>query len=93
MRIVGIVSACAILMASITALLYLTYLEPGSASPQKEPGIGTVIGTRSSAIFDADGSPVLNPILEKKSDAMAASERKTLMYAIKTIHDPSTNAQ
>jgi hypothetical protein len=44
-------------------------------------------------IFDADGCRVLNPILEKKSDAMAASERKMMMYAIKTIHDPFNNAQ
>ena len=92
MRIVGKVSACAILMASITTLLYLRYLEPGSSSPQKKPGVATVIGTRSSIIFDADGR-VLNPILEKTPDAMATSERKTLMYAIKTIHDPSNNAQ
>jgi len=39
-------------------------------------------------IFDAEGCRVLNPRLEKKSDALAASEHKTLMYAIKRIHDP-----
>jgi hypothetical protein len=44
-------------------------------------------------IFDADGCRVLNPILEKKADEMAASERQTLMYAIKTIHDPFSNTQ
>ena|ERR1700688_3625138 len=44
-------------------------------------------------IFDADGCRVLNPISENKSDAMAASERKMLMYAIKTIHHPFNNAQ
>ena len=172
MRIVGTVAAFAVLMAAITALLM--YLEPGSSSPQKRPGIATVIEMRSSIpeqypsvndlcqndlggpnhsiyidnaikrtlrdpdsfkfisatlwsqdfasygprawicqaeyrsknasggyglpkevgiIFDADGCRILNPILEKKSDAMAVSERKTLMYAIKTIHDPFNNAQ
>src|ERR1700722_7364948 len=44
-------------------------------------------------IFDADGCRVLDPISENKSDAMAATERKTLMYTIKTIHDPFNNAQ
>ena len=44
-------------------------------------------------IFDADGCRVLDPISENKSDAMAATERKTLMYTIKTIHDPVNNAQ
>lgn len=39
-------------------------------------------------IFDADGCRALNLILEKKSDSMAVTERKTLMYAIKTIHEP-----
>ena len=44
-------------------------------------------------IFDAEGCRVLNPPLEKKSDALAAGEHKTLMYAIKRIHDPYNNAQ
>jgi hypothetical protein len=44
-------------------------------------------------IFDAEGCRVLNPPLEKKSDAVAAGEHKTLMYAIKRIHDPYNNAQ
>jgi hypothetical protein len=43
-------------------------------------------------IFDAEGCRVLNPRLEKKSDALAAGEHKTLMYAIKRIHDPYDNA-
>ena len=44
-------------------------------------------------ICDAEGCRVLNPLLEKKSEALAASERKTLMYVIKRIHDPYNNAQ
>jgi hypothetical protein len=44
-------------------------------------------------IFDAEGCRVLNPPLENKSDALAAGEHKTLMYAIKRIHDPYNNAQ
>jgi hypothetical protein len=44
-------------------------------------------------IFDAEGCRVLNPPLEKKSDALAAGEHRTLMYAIKRIHDPYNNAQ
>jgi hypothetical protein len=44
-------------------------------------------------IFDADGCRVLNPILENKSGAMAVIERNTLMYVIKTIHDPFNNSQ
>jgi hypothetical protein len=44
-------------------------------------------------IFDAEGCRVLNPRLEKESDGLAASEHKTLMYAIKRIHDPYNNAQ
>jgi hypothetical protein len=44
-------------------------------------------------IFDAEGCRVLNPRLEKNFDALAASEHKTLMYAIKRIHDPYNNAQ
>jgi hypothetical protein len=43
-------------------------------------------------IFDAEGCRVLNPPLQKKSDALAAGEHRTLMYAIKRIHDPC-NAQ
>ena len=42
-------------------------------------------------IFDANGCRVFNPISEKKPVAMSDSERKTLMYTIKTIHDISTN--
>jgi len=90
MRIVGIVSAFAVLMASITALFYLMYLEPGHFSPQEKPAIATVTEMRSSI---PEQYPSVNTTLEKKSDAMAASERKTLMYAIKTIHDPFNNAQ
>jgi hypothetical protein len=44
-------------------------------------------------IFDAEGCRVLNPPLEKKSDALAAGEHKTLMYAIKRIHDAYNSAQ
>jgi hypothetical protein len=45
----------------------------------------------TAIIFDPDGCRVLNPILEKKSIAMTDSERKTLLYTIKTIHDPLKN--
>ena len=92
MRIVATVSASVVLMASITAL-YVLYLERGSSSSQKNPAVVTVIGTRSSMIFNAKDDRALNPILEKKSDAMSVSERKTLMCAIKTIHDPFNNVQ
>ena len=44
-------------------------------------------------IFDPKGCRVLNTILEKRPLAMTASERKTLLYAIKTIHDPLNNSQ
>jgi hypothetical protein len=44
-------------------------------------------------IFNAKDDRALNPILEKKSDTLDASERRTLMYAIKTIDDPFSNAQ
>jgi hypothetical protein len=43
-------------------------------------------------IFDAEGCRVLHPRFEKKLDALAASEHKTLMYAIKRIYDPYNNA-
>ena len=89
MRIVGTVSASVVLMAGITA--FVLYLEGGSSSPQKSPGVVTVIGTRSSMIFNAKDDRV--PILEKKSDTLDASERRTLMYAVKTIDDPFSNAQ
>ena len=89
MRIVGIVSASVVLMAGITA--FVLYFEPGSSSSQKNPGVDTVIGTRSSIIFNANDDR--GPILEKKSDTLDASERRTLMYAIKTIDDPFSNAQ
>lgn len=42
-------------------------------------------------IFDANGCRVSNPISGKKPIAMSDSERKTLMYTIKTIHDISNN--
>ena len=90
MRIVGTVSASVVLMASVTAL-YVLYLERASSSSQKNPGVVTVIGTRSSMIFNANNDR--GPILEKKSDTLDASERRTLMYAIKTIDDPFGNAQ
>jgi hypothetical protein len=172
MRIVGPVSALAVLTTSMAALFYLVYFEAGSSPRQKKQDAATVIETRSSIperypsasdlrqddganhsfcieraikrtlrdpvsfefvsatlwtqdfvsygpkawicqaeyrsrntfgghgfpervdiIFDAEGCRVLNPILEKKSDAMVASDRKTLMYAIKTIHDPPNKAQ
>ena len=118
MRTVGSVSAFAVLMASITALCYLMYFEPGSSSSQKKPGVATVIETRSSIpeqypsvndLRQNDGvSPNHSfpidsaikrtledpdPISEKEPIAMTASERKTLMYAIKTIHDPLNNTQ
>ena len=93
MRIVRTVSASVVLMGSITAL-YLLYLERGSSSSQKKPGVvDRHIGTRSSMIFNAKDDRALNPILEKKSDILDASERRTLMYAIKTIDDPFSNAQ
>ena len=87
---VGTVSAFAVLMAGITALFDLIYLEPGSFSPQKKPGVATGIETRSSISEqypsanglrqnDEVGPNHLNPILEKKCDAMAASERKMMM--------------
>jgi hypothetical protein len=44
-------------------------------------------------IFDTEGCRVLNPLLEKKSDALAASEHKNLLYAIKRIHDSYNSAQ
>jgi hypothetical protein len=44
-------------------------------------------------IFDAEGCRVLNPTSEKQSDVLAASEHKTLMYAIKRIYDPYSDAQ
>ena len=47
----------------------------------------------AAIIFDADGCRVLNPLREKKPDAMSDSERKRLMYTVKTIHDPLANAQ
>jgi len=87
MRIVGTVSASVVLMAGITA--FVLYLERGSSSPQKNPGVVTVIGTRSS--MNAKDDRV--PILEKKSDTLDANEHRTLMYAIKTIDDPFNNAQ
>jgi hypothetical protein len=42
-------------------------------------------------IFDAHGCRVFNPISEKKPIAMSDSERKTLMYTVKTIHDISNH--
>ena len=86
MKIVGTVSAFAVLMASITALFYLIYFEPGSSSPLTKPDGATLIESRSTI-------PEHYPSLKEKSDMMAANEHKTLMYAIKTIHDPSKNAQ
>jgi hypothetical protein len=47
MRIVKTVSAFALLMAGITALLYFIYFELGSSSPQERPGVATVIETLS----------------------------------------------
>ena len=91
MRIVGTVLASVVLMASIAAL-YVLYLERGSSSSQKNPGDVTVIETRSSMILNANDDRVLNPILEKKSATLDASERRTLMYAIKTIDDPFSSA-
>jgi hypothetical protein len=88
MRSVKTVSAVAVLMAGITALLYLIYFEPGSSSPQKRPSVATVIETRSSI---PDQYPSVNDL--RQTDRMAASERKMMMYAIKTIHDPLNNAQ
>jgi hypothetical protein len=85
MRIFGTVSAFAVLTACIAALCYLIYLEPGSSSPQKKPDVATAIEAPPSI-------PEQYPILEKKSDATAASEHKTLMYAVKTIHEPFNNA-
>ncbi len=174
MRIVGRVSSFAVLTASLTALFYLVYFEPGPSSRQKKQDAANVIETRSSIpeqypsandlhqdmgfgsnhsfyidsaikrtlrdpdsfkfvsatlwtqdfasygpkawtcqaeyrsrnafggyglpeeaeiIFDAEGCRILNPILEKRSDAMVVSERKTLMYAIKTIHDSFNNTK
>jgi hypothetical protein len=118
MRTVGSVSAFAVLMASITALCYLTYFEPGSSSSQTKPGVATVIETRSSipeqylSVNDLRQNDGVSPnhsfpidgaikrtlgdpdsISEKEPVAMTASERKTLMYAIKTMHDPFNNAQ
>ncbi len=90
MRIVGTVSASVVLIAGITAL-YVLCLERGSSSSQKNPGVVTVIGTRSSLILNANDDR--GPILEKKSDTLDASERRTLMYAIKTIDDPFSNAR
>jgi len=89
MRIVGTVSASVVLVAGITA--FVLYLERGSSSSQKNPGAVTVIGTRSSMIFNANDDR--GPILEKRSDTLDASERRTLMYAIKTIDDPFGSAQ
>ena len=84
MRIVGSASVLTALTASITALFYLVYFEPGPSSRQRKQETSTVVETRSS-IPEQYPSP--------KSDAMAASERKTLMYTIKRIHDPFNDAQ
>jgi hypothetical protein len=100
-RIFASASALTVLTVSITAFSYLAYFEPGPLSRQKKQETAAVIEMRSSIakqyptaiIFDAESSRVLNPTVEEKSDAMAASERKTLMYAIKRIHDPLNDAQ
>jgi hypothetical protein len=83
-RIVGSASVLTVLTASVAALLYLVYFESGPSSRQKKQETSTVVETRSS-IPEQDPSA--------NSDAMAASERKTLMYTIKRIHDPFDNAQ
>jgi hypothetical protein len=173
MRIVKTVTALAVFLAGVPALLYFVYFEPGSSSLQERPGVAAV-ETRSNIhdqypsvndlrqndgsglqhsfcidsaikrtlrdpdsfkfisaslwtqdlprygpkawicqakyrsknklgeygltkeagiIFDADGCRVLNPTLERQSDEMTANERKMMMYAIKTIHDPFNIAQ
>jgi hypothetical protein len=96
MRTVKTVSAFVLFITGITALLYFFYFESGSSSPQKRPGVAAVIETRST---NADQYPSVNDLrqnngtLQKQSDAMTASDRKMMMYAIKTIHDPFNNAQ
>jgi hypothetical protein len=77
MKIFGILSIVAVLVVGITILFYLRYLEPAFSSPHENAGLATVI----------DMQPEQYP-LEKKPDVMTVSERKGLMYTVKTIHDP-----
>jgi hypothetical protein len=86
MRIVKTVSAFAVLMASLTALLYLIYFEPGSSSPQKRPGVATVIETQSSI---PDQYPSVNDL--RQNDAMGPHHAFCIDGAIKrTLRDPDS---
>jgi hypothetical protein len=59
----------------------------------RNPSGGYGLTNEVEIIFDAESCRVLKPTLRQNSDAIAASERKTLMYAIKRIHDPLNSAQ
>jgi hypothetical protein len=85
MRIPGILSISAVLILGITILLYSIYLVPASSSPRGTADPVTVIEMGPGRVF--------GPILEKKRNAMAASEHARLMYTIKTIHDPFNKTQ
>jgi hypothetical protein len=91
MRMVGTLLVFAVLIAGLT-LFYLIGLDPASSSSHGKSGAAG-LPEEVSLILDAGGRRVLNPISTKKSDAMTASERKTLMHTIKTIDDPLPIAQ
>jgi hypothetical protein len=82
MRIFGILSISALLIVGLTILFYFKYLEPAFSSPHENEALVNVIDIHSEQYP-----------LEKKTDAMTASERRRLMYTVKTIHDPLGNAQ
>jgi hypothetical protein len=83
-RIVGCASVLTAVTVSITTLFYLVYFEPGPSSRERKQETATVIKPRS-------GIPEQYPTAN--DDALAAGEHKTLMYAVKRIHDPYHNAQ
>jgi hypothetical protein len=84
MRIFGILSISAVLMVGITILFYLRYLEPAFSSQHENAGLVTVIKMRPEQY------PSVNDLGQ---NAMTATERKGLMYTVKTIHDPVNDAQ
>ena len=86
MSVAGRFSFLAVLMVSITALFYLVHFERRSSSRQEKQDAASAIQLRSSI---PDSHPSANELRQDK----VVSERKTLMYAIKTIHDPVNNGQ